>query len=90
MNQITKTLFAIASILLTFGVGGGAKNVCVSVQNNNIKQFMVGVLREDGVLVPFAEYRHRLWWNPWTEQSVQPSENNELVPKTLDGHSEAW
>jgi hypothetical protein len=90
MNQISKPLLAIASILLILSVGGSATNVCVSAQNKNIKQFIVGFLREDGVLVPFAEYRHGLWWNPWPEQPIQPSENNEVVPKTLDGHPEPW
>lgn len=28
-------------------------------------QFIVGILRADGILIPFAQYGNGGWWNPW-------------------------
>lgn len=89
MNELSKLLFAITFALLMLIVGSNAEHVRVSAQNKNLKQFMVGLLRADGTLVPFAEYRHGLWWNPWPE-STPPAENNEVRPKSLGDHPEPW
>lgn len=89
MNEISKLLFAIALALLMLIVGADAEYVRISAQNKSIKQFIVGVLRADGTLVPFAEYRHGLWWNPWPEPTSH-AENNEVRPKSLGNHTEPW
>lgn len=89
MNVRNKFCFAIGSALLTLAVGDNAEHVRVSAQNTRIDQFMVGVLRANGTLVPFAEYRHGLWWNPWPEPALQ-TEGNEVRPKSLGNHHEPW
>ncbi|MGH9942888.1 MAG: hypothetical protein ACRD9R_11095 [Pyrinomonadaceae bacterium] len=89
MNELSKLLFAIALTLLTLIIGGNAEHIRDSAQNKDIKQFMVGVLKANGTLVPFAEYRRGVWWNPWPEPT-SPAESNEVGPKSLGDHPEPW
>lgn len=89
MNEMSKIFLAVGSALLTLIVVGDAGRIRVSAQGKNTKQFMAGVLRSDGTLVPFAEYRHGLWWNPWPEPPRYGG-NDEVVPKSLGGHPEPW
>lgn len=89
MNQINKLFLALGSALLTLIVSGDAGHVRRLAQHKNTTQFMAGVLRTDGTPVPFAEYRHGLWWNTWPEPT-QPAGNNEGVNKSLGGHPEPW
>lgn len=60
----------------------------VSAQHPQTEKFKVGLLRADGTLVPFAEYRHGLWWNPWAE--IQTVEGGEITPKSLGNQPEPW
>lgn len=89
MNEMNKIFLAVGSALLTLVVVGGAGRVRVSAQGENTRQFMAGVLRSDGTLVPFAEYRYGLWWNPWPEPPAHGG-NDEVAPKSLGGHPEPW
>ena len=89
MNEINKLFLVIGSALLTLTVVGDAGHVPVSARHKDTKQFMAGALRSDGTLVPFAEYRHGLWWNPWPEPPTN-AVNDEVVPKSLGGHPEPW
>lgn len=88
MNKINTLLFTIALTLLMLIAGGEAGRARASAQEKNTKQFMAGVLRTDGTLVPFAQYRHGLWWNPWPEPPH--GGKDEIVPKSLGGHPEPW
>lgn len=89
MNATNRILLAVGSALLAFVVAGDAGRAPVSAQGRNVKQFMVGVLREDGALVPFAEYRLGVWWNPWPEFNPNQG-SDEVSPRSLGGHPEPW
>jgi len=87
--KMNKVFLALGSGLLTLVVGGDAWHVRVKAQDKNTRQFMAGVLRTDGALVPFAEYRYGVWWNPWPEFNPTP-ESEEVALKSLGGHPEPW
>jgi hypothetical protein len=71
--------------------------VPVSAQQHGIggsSQYLVGTLRGDGTLVPFAQYSHGLWWNPWPSprrlaESIY-AESTEVVNNSLADLSEPW
>jgi hypothetical protein len=72
---LTLTLFFCASL-------------SVMAQNTQADKFKVGILRADGTLIPFAEYRYGIWWNPWAE--IQTVEGGEITPKSLGNQPEPW
>jgi len=42
--------------------------------------FIVGVLRPDGVIVPFAQYAHQKWTNPWhSSQSDDQADQSDTI-----------
>lgn len=47
--------------------------------------FMLGVLRRDGILVPFAAFDGRRWSKPWPEPVTNP-----VAPITLAGVPRRW
>jgi hypothetical protein len=49
-------------------------------------RFTVAVVRQDGMVVPFALYRHGKWSNPWPA----PDQHLDLKVSTLDTVPEAW
>lgn len=61
----------------------------ISTHVSDLQRFQVGVLRTDGTIVPFAEYRNRIWWNPWPE-NIEIDPNNGIPSKSLSGHPEPW
>lgn len=61
----------------------------ISTHNRDLKRFQVGVLRTDGTIVPFAEYRNNIWWNPWPE-IAESDPDNVPTPKSLSGHPYPW
>ncbi|HLL75027.1 MAG TPA: hypothetical protein VK421_07150 [Pyrinomonadaceae bacterium] len=85
-----KLSLSTVAALLALAVGGGAAQSRVAAQNKGALQFIAGVLRADGALVPFAEYRHGLWWNPWPEPPQQSGGGDEPQTKSLGGHPEPW
>lgn len=60
----------------------------LAAQNPPADKFKIGILKADGTLIPFAEYRHGLWWNPWAE--IQTVEAGEITPKSLGNQPEPW
>jgi hypothetical protein len=89
MSEINRLLFTIALTLSMLPAGGDAGHTRASAREKNTRQFMAGVLRSDGTLVPFAEYRHGFWWNPWPEPAPHAG-GNEAATKSLGGHAEPW
>jgi len=89
MNEMRKVLFVTALLIFALIFGSGTNHAQVSARLGTFKEFQVGVLRSDGSLVPFVEYRHGLWWNPWP-QPAQIIYNNEVIPKSLSNHPEPW
>ena len=55
---------------------------------------MIGMLRADGTLVPFALYGNGGWWNPWPAQSPVTGsiyvESTEVMPHSLSDLPEPW
>lgn len=57
-------------------------------------QYLIGTLRGDGTLVPFAQYSNGGWWNPWPEprevaESIYAG-STEVVNNSLGDLSEPW
>lgn len=57
-------------------------------------QLMVGMVRGDGTLVPFAQYGNGGWWNPWPKppavaESIY-AESTEVMDHSLADLSEPW
>lgn len=61
----------------------------VSPSQNDNSPVMVGVLRADGTLVPFAQYTNGTWWNPWT-QPIRDGGSQQLIPKSLSYPKKPW
>lgn len=77
-------LLAVAPVSGQHGVGGGS-------------QYMIGTLRADGTLVPFAQYGNGGWWNPWPRPRELPAQSvyaestaTEIVNNSLADLSEPW
>jgi len=69
----------------------------VSAQHDRASPFLIGMLRGDGTLVPFAQYGNGGWWNPWPKplkiaESIYPEspEPQEVLHHSLADLSEAW
>lgn len=64
-------------------------NAQVSNKRDDASPLMIGILRSDGTLVPFAQYSNGSWWNPWPKQP-EPAESTEVTHHSLAGLSEPW
>ncbi|MCP9496453.1 MAG: hypothetical protein MSG64_18580 [Pyrinomonadaceae bacterium MAG19_C2-C3] len=73
------TTFFVISRSNEFAVGRGGRAA----------SFMIGVVRADGMIIPFAEYARGAWSNPWTEAKPDYQVGSEVVPKSL-GMAKAW
>jgi hypothetical protein len=50
------------------------------------ERFIVAIVRQDGIVVPFASYSHGKWSNPWPN----PDQDLDLKVSSLDKVPEAW
>ena len=70
--------------------------VPVSAQQHGagVPQYLIGTLRADGTLVPFAQYSNGGWWNPWPKPRQVPesiyAESTGVVNNSLADLSEPW
>lgn len=66
----------------------------VSTQRDDTSQLLIAVLREDGALIPFAQYGNGGWFNPWPKpRDAAPSiyaETTEVIPNSLGNLPEPW
>jgi hypothetical protein len=78
---------ALASLALTLSSAGWSNPARAPAQTRTNDKFIVGIFRPDGVIVPFAQYAHRKWTNPWHRQQPdqQPDE-----PDTIADLSYPW
>ena len=67
-----KKLTTLASLAVTLSSAVWIKPVGAIAQTSRNERFMVGILRQDGVVAPFAQYSNRTWTNPW--HSPQPGD----------------
>jgi hypothetical protein len=82
-----RKLITLASLALTLSSAGWNNPERVPVQTGTDDQFIVGIFRPDGVIVPFAQYTNRKWINPWhrPQPDQQPDE-----PDTIADLSQPW
>ena len=91
-----KKILIINLSLLALVAGYAVDNPPVSAQRNSTtSQFMIGMLRADGTLVPFAQYGNGGWWNPWPRprhvaQSIYAESAEEVIPHSLADLPEPW
>ena len=86
---MTKTLLLVMMLLVTL-VGGE-----VAATREDTDQFIAGILRADGTLVPFAQYGNGGWTNPWPRlrqppTSIYAEEPQEFLPHSLGDLPEPW
>jgi len=90
MNKI----LIVTLLLLALVAGYSVDKAPLSAKDNSMSQFMVGILRADGTLVPFAQYGNGGWWNPWPKpRQVAESiyaERSEVLDHSLTDLSEPW
>jgi hypothetical protein len=67
-----KKLITLASLAAAFSSPGWINYARGPSQTNGNDTFIVGIVRADGVIVPFARYANRKWTNPW--HSRQPND----------------
>ena len=87
---MTKTLLLTAFCLLAIVF----TKSYVSTQPDHTSRLLIAVLREDGTLIPFAQYSNGGWFNPWPKpRDAAPSiyaETTEVIPNSLSNLPEPW
>lgn len=90
MNKIL--IITLSSLALVAGYA--VDKAPISARDNSTSQFMIGTLRGDGTLVPFAQYGNGGWWNPWPKPRLVAesiyAESTEVVDHSLADLSEPW
>ncbi len=82
-----RILITLASLAMTLSGLAGIRPACVPAQTGSDDTLIVGVLRPDGVIVPFAQYANRKWTNPW--HSPQPDAQAD-EPDTVADLPKPW
>jgi hypothetical protein len=82
-----KKLITLASLAAAFSSPGWINHARVPAQTNGDDTFMVGILRRDGVIAPFAQYANGKWSNPW--HSPQPEDQAD-EPDTIADLEKPW
>lgn len=89
-----KILLVAAFSLFALGAGYEVNKAHLSSKRDDESQFIAGILRGDGTLVPFAQYGNGGWYNPWpnprgSAESVY-AEDTEVIPHSLGELPEPW
>ena len=81
-------------LLLALTAGQTLDTSPVTAEQNGTSQFIIGTLRGDGTLVPFAQYGNGGWWNPWPNPREAAdsiyAESPEVMNHSLADLSEPW
>jgi hypothetical protein len=90
-----KTLILTAVLLVALVGSHEIDKRPVAAKPDDVRQFIVGVLRADGTLIPFAQYGNGGWTNPWprpreSQGSIYDEEAQEIVPHSLGELPEPW
>jgi hypothetical protein len=59
------------------------QSVVPQARTSTADKFIIGVLRLDDVIVPFAQYRNGRWLNPWPRPDCYCDEPNNDEPNSL-------
>jgi hypothetical protein len=78
-----KRLITLASLAVTISSAVWIE----PAQTGRNELFTVGILRQDGVIAPLAQYANQKWTNPW--HSPQPGDQ-EGEPDTIADLPEPW
>ena len=82
-----KKLIALASLAVTISNAAWIERAPALAQTSRQETFTVGILRQDGVVAPFAQYANRKWTNPW--HSRQPGDQAD-EPDTIADLPKPW
>jgi hypothetical protein len=82
-----KRLITLASLAVTISNAAWIEPAPALAQTNRKETFTVGILRQDGVIAPFAQYANRKWTNPW--HSRQPGDQAD-EPDTIADLPKPW
>ena len=92
-HRMRKILIFTLSILALFAVDKAP----VSAQHDGASPFLIGMLKGDGTLVPFAQFGNGGWWNPWPKplhvvETIYPEgpKAEEVLHHSLADLSEPW
>jgi hypothetical protein len=77
-----KKLIALALLAAVFSSPGWINYARVPAQTASDETFIVGILRADGVIAPFARYANPKWTNPW--HSRQPNDQPDELDTIAD------
>ena len=91
MNKILLATILLSLVLIA---GYAGNQTPVSAERDDTNQFMVGIFRADGAVIPFAQYGNGGWWNPWPRprdiaESIY-AEGTEVVHHSLTDLPEPW
>jgi hypothetical protein len=82
-----KKLITLASLAVSLSSAAWIKPAGALAQTSRNERFTVGILRQDGVVAPFAQYANRKWTNPW--HSRQPGDQAD-EPDTIADRPKPW
>ncbi len=82
-----RELITLASLAVTLSNPTWIKTARVPAQTTGNDTFIVGILRQDGVIAPFALYANKKWTNPW--HSRQPNDQAD-EPDTIADLPKPW
>lgn len=82
-------LSPLSLLFLIFFIANLSVSSQFQIEGGTSNRPLVGVVRSDGTIVPFAEYRNKIWWNPWPE-ITEFDPNNGIPSKSLSRHPEPW
>lgn len=91
-----KTIFIVTLSWLALVAGAAVVKAPASAQHDSTRSFLIGTLKADGTLIPFAQFGYGGWWNPWPKPP-QPAESiyaetteTEVLHNSLADLSEPW
>ena len=82
-----KTPVTLVLLMVILSGVAGLEHAGVPARTAAGDKFILGILRRDGVIAPFAQYANRKWTNPWhsPESNDQPNE-----PDTIADLPKPW
>lgn len=84
---MVKKLIILASLAVILSNASWTKHAHSLAQASRHDSLTVGILRQDGVIAPFAQYANRKWTNPW--HSRQPGDQAD-EPDTIADLPKPW
>jgi hypothetical protein len=86
-------MLLVVFLLFALGAGYEVNKANLSPEHDEATQFIAGIVRGDGTLVPFAQYGNGGWSNPWPKpRSAEKvyAEDAREIPHSLGELPEPW